>query len=128
MKMDLSKQTKYFKKIFNHDVKEFQLIEIPLNRDNWFYVQVDATIRTIFLKYNFSIPKYIIVEELGSDNCKHIIFNVFKNTIENENEALRWVEKWYCVFEELKHQAECNSYEPWEDTYTNYTKYEFKLL
>ena len=60
----MSKQTKYFVKEYNTEKGEFELIEIPLNIDNWFYVQLDGTVRTSFFKYGFPYPKYAIIENM----------------------------------------------------------------
>lgn len=122
MKTDLSKQTKYFKQYFSSKTLEFELEEIPLGRDTWWYVQVDATIRTTFLKYNLPLPKYVIVENL----THYITFKIFREAIKNENELQEWNKKWIYVYDELKHQAECNSNDMEDDEY--WIKYEFKLL
>ena len=50
MKTDLAIQTKYYKKYFDQNKHEFVYEEIPLNKENWWYVQVDASIRFCFLK------------------------------------------------------------------------------
>ena len=48
-------------------------VEIPLNMENWFYVQVQSTIRTAFYKYEIKMPKYVFVEENG-ENVKITVF------------------------------------------------------
>lgn len=124
-KTNLSKQTKYFKQFFNKEKLKFELKEIPLGRDTWFYVQVNATIRNAFLTYDLPLPKYVIVEELSTET----IFKIFRDIIKNPKELQDWNQKWIYVFNDLKHQAECNSYEPWEDENNEtYMKFEFKLL
>ena len=123
MKTDLSKQTKYFKNVFNHDKKDFELIEIPLNRDNWFYVQMDATIRTAFSTYNCPIPKYVVIEE-----CRYYTsIHIFRETIKNPKELIEWNEKWLYVLSDLQHQADFNSINK-EDDNENFIRYEFKLM
>lgn len=123
MKTDLSKQTKYYFNKFNHDKKEFELIEIPLNKENWFFVQIDASIRYAFSKYDFLIPKYVVIEDLSHE----MIINIFRDNINDENELLKWKEKWIWVLDELTHQAKCNSIDK-EDDEENFIRYEFKLL
>jgi hypothetical protein len=120
MKTNLSKQTKYFRKIYNKEILKFELVEIPLNWDNWYYVQIDASVRTTFLKYNCPLPKYAIIEELS----RHTIINLFRETIRNTKDLLRWHEKYICIKSDLDIQAKCNSNE-FED---NWIRYEFKLL
>lgn len=122
MKIDYDKQTKYFKQFFNKETSEFDLKEIPLGRDTWWYIQVDASIRYAFSKYNIPIPKYVVVEELSH----YITFKIFRENIKNQKELREWNKKWIYVFDELKHQAECNSNLEKENEY--WVKYEFKLL
>ena len=128
-KTNLSRQTKYFKQIFNRETLKFELKEIPLGRDTWWYVQVDATIRTTFLTYNLPLPKYVIIEQHGDDKFVHMIFKVFRETIKNPKELKEWNEKWIYVYDELQHQAKFNSN---DDEYLEEgetcLKYEFKLL
>lgn len=122
---DYSKQTKYFRQVFNKETLEFDLVEIPLGRDTWFYVQVDASIRYAFAKHKIPLPKYVIVEELSTET----IFKIFRDNIKNPKELKEWNKRWIYIFDELKHQAECNSSGPYEDENSeNWMKYEFKLL
>jgi hypothetical protein len=111
MKTDLSKQTKYFWKEYNKDTMEFELKEIPFNKDTWFYAQVDATIRTAFLKYDFPIPPYVIVEKL----THYMTFYIIRDKIKNEKELLKWQEKCVCIKSDLDIQAKCNSTEIEDD-------------
>jgi len=122
MKTDLSKQTKYFWKEYNQDKREFELIEIHFNRENWFFAQVDASIRTAFYKYNFPIPPYVIVEKLEH----YITFYIVRDKIKNQKELLEWSEKWLFVKSDLDIQAKCNSSDMEDDEY--WVHYEFKLI
>ena len=38
-------------------------VEIPLNRDNWWYVQLDGSIRTAFFQHGLPDPEMVIVED-----------------------------------------------------------------
>ena len=105
MKTNLSKQTKYYRRIYNRDLSKFELEEIPLNRDNWYYVQLDATVRTTFLTYDCPLPKYGIIEELT--HC--IVINLFRDDIKNEDDLKKWFEKSICIQSDLDLQAKCNS-------------------
>ena len=122
MKTDLSKQTKYFWKEYNKDKMEFELIEIPFNKENWFYVQIDATIRTTFLKYNFHLPSYVIVEKL----THYMTFYIIRDNIKKQKELLKWQEKWICIKSDLDIQAKCNSTDEEDDE--NWVHFEFKLI
>ena len=123
MKTDLSKQTKYFKQVFNKKTLKFDLEEIPLDRDTWWYVQIDASIRYAFLKHNLQIPKYIVVEDV----THYITFKIYRENIKNINELKEYNEKLKYVLDELKFQAECNSSDE-EDNPNYWVKYEFKLM
>ena len=122
MKTNLSKQTKYFLKEYNKDKMEFELKEIPFNKDTWFYAQVDATIRTTFLKYDFPIPPYVIVEKL----THYMTFYIIRDKIKNEKELLKWQEKWVCIKSDLDIQAKCNSTEIEDDE--DWTIYSFEII
>jgi len=121
MKMNLNKQTKYFWKEYNKDKSKFELIEIPFNKENWFYVQVDASIRTVFLKYDFPIPPYVIVDK----HTHYITFYIVRDKINKKN-LLNWSEKSFYIYSDLNHQAKCNSSEPEDTEY--WVHYEFNLI
>lgn len=122
MKTNLSKQTKYFRKVYNKELMEFELEEIPLNRNNWYYVQLDATIRTTFLKYNCSLPKYGIIEELAH----YTTITLFRDNIKNKKDLMNWFEKSLYIKSDLDIQAKCNSTDIEDDE--NWLTYEFKIL
>lgn len=122
MKTNLSKQTKYFRKIYNKELMEFELEEIPLNRNNWYYVQLDATIRTTFLKYNCTLPKYGIIEELAH----YTTITLFRDNIKNKKDLMNWFEKSLYIKSDLDIQAKCNSTDIEDDE--NWLTYEFKIL
>lgn len=123
MKTDLSKQTKYFKQVFNQKTLKFDLEEIPLGRNTWWYVQVDSSIRYAFLKHNLQLPKYVVVEDV----THYITFKIYRENIKNINELKEYNEKLKYVLDELKFQAECNSSDE-EDDPNYWVKYEFKLM
>ena len=120
--INLNKQTKYFRRIYNHELLKFELEEIPLNRDNWYYVQLDASIRTSFLKYNCPVPKYGIIEEL----THYTTINLFRETIKNKKELINWYKNRSNIQSDLDIQAKCNSNDIEENE--NWIKYEFKIL
>ena len=122
MKTDSPNYTKYFLKEYNQCTQKFELIEIHFNRENWFFAQVDASIRTIFCKYNFPIPPYVIVEKLDH----HITLYIVRDKINNQKELLEWSKKWFFVQSDLDIQAKCNSSNMEDDEY--WVHYEFKLI
>lgn len=119
---DYSKQTKYFKDVFNKKTLKLELEEIPLGKDTWWYVQVDASVRYAFVKYKVPLPKYVVVEE----RTHYITFKIYRENIKNIKELQLYNEKYICILDELKHQADCNSSNEDEDEY--WVKYEFKIL
>lgn len=123
MKTDLSKQTKYFKQVFNQKTLKFDLEEIPLGRNTWWYVQVDSSIRYAFLKHNLQIPKYVVVEDV----THYITFKIYRENIKNIKELQEYNEKLNYVLDELKSQAECNSSDEY-DAPDYWVKYEFKIM
>ena len=115
--------TKYFIKYFDTDSSDnlYKLDEIQLNTDNWFYVQIDASIRFAFHKYEFSYPKYCIVEK----EDHNMIFHVYRN-IDNEKDLLDWCNKEIYVVDELKRTVDANSIDC-DSNDDNWIKYEFKF-
>lgn len=121
MKTNLSKQTKYFKRIYNRNSCEFELEELPLNRNNWYYVQLDASVRTAFLKYNCPLPKYGIIEEL----THYTIINLIRDNIKSKKDLLYWYKNRSNIQSDLDVQARSNS----TDTdIEDWMAYEFKIL
>ena len=101
---------------------EFKLEEIPLNRDNWYYVQLDASVRTVFLKYNCPLPKYGIIEEL----THYTIINLVRDNVKSEKDLLHWYKNRSNIQSDLDIQAKCNSNDIEENE--NWIKYEFKII
>ena len=122
MKTDSHNYTKYFLKEYNQFTQKFELIEIHFNRENWFFAQVDASIRTIFYKYDFPIPPYVIVEKLDH----HITLYIARDKINNQKELLEWSKKLLFIQSDLDIQAKCNSSNMEDDEY--WVHYEFKLI
>jgi hypothetical protein len=120
---NLSKQTKYYKKYFDINKHDFVYEEIPLNRNNWWYVQVDASIRYAFLKHNLQLPKYVVVEDV----THYITFKIYRENIKNFKELQEYNKKLNYVLDELKFQAECNSSDEYDDP-DYWVKYEFKIM
>jgi len=98
-------ETKYYRR--NIDIIDCNFDEITLNRDNWWYVQLDASIRTIFLKYKLKLPKYVIVQFLHKSTD---IFIVRSNFDEFE-QAKNWYLNRVFVIDEIAQQAEANSHD-----------------
>jgi len=115
------KQTKYYKREFDVNKMEFTLTEIPLNSDNWYYVQIDATIRTIFLKHGCSLPKYVIVQE----STHFVTIKIVRDTVKKKD-LLGWYDKSVFIKSELDLQAKCNS-TSMEDT-ENWIEYNFEII
>ena len=114
-------QTKYYIREYDRDKMEFTLTEIPLNKDNWHYAQIDATIRTSFLKYGCPLPKCVIVQEL-----KHFItIKIIRDDIK-EKDLLKWYDTSLYIKSDLDIQAKCNSTST-EDT-EEWIEYKFEII
>lgn len=119
----MAAQTKYFVKEYNTEKGEFELIEIPLNIDNWFYVQLDGTVKTSFFKYGFPYPKYAIIEK----HTNYMLIELFREDIKDEKELKDWELRHLFIKSELDLQAKCNSSDE-EDDIEDWVKIEFKIL
>ena len=109
-------QTKYFLE------KNGEYKEIILNRDNWFYVQVNASIRFAFMKYKIKLPNDVIIKD-----CKHWIFiTIIRPNLDSFNEIISWENNQLCVLDELNNQAEANSTTE-EDT-EDWIQYKFEII
>ena len=86
-------------------------VEIPLNRDNWWYVQLDGSIRTAFFRYGLPDPEMVIVEDSIPREGVVPVVNIMVvrpplRTLDGFN---LWREKKLYVESELKRQADANS-------------------
>lgn len=102
---------------------EFYKISNEITKANeWFWKQVEATIRTIFHKYNFEFPKYVLIEETD-----HLItLKIIRPNIDTLEEAIKWEENKVYLLDELSSQAEVNSTDEYDDE--DYVKYKFEIL
>ena len=98
-------KTKYFRREVDYREKTEEFVEIPLNRDNWWYVQLDATIRTAFNKYKLKLPKYVIIREYSDLS----LITIVRENIDSEEEMKRWYFNKVFVQDELKNQTDANS-------------------
>jgi hypothetical protein len=122
MKTNLDKQTKYYRKYFDKEKSDFVYEEISLNKKNWWYVQVDASIRYAFLKHHLKLPRQVVIQF-----CSHYTYvNIFRAPLNTISQIKKWEEKYLCVLDELEQQAKCNSTDN-EDN-ENWIKYEFKII
>jgi len=98
-------QTKYYKNLYNSKLGKFELIEIPLNKDNWWYVQLDASIRFAFMKYIGLIPETVIIEP----SSHYTTIKIIRPNFNNLEEVNTWLQNRIFVLDELNQQAKCNS-------------------
>lgn len=115
-------QTKYYKHIYNSKLGNFELIEIPLNKENWWYVQLDASIRFAFMKYIRLIPAIVIIE----DNTHYTTIKIIRNNFNNLEEVNTWLQNRIFILDELNNQAKFNSTDK-EDT-ENWINYKFEII
>jgi hypothetical protein len=120
MKTDLGVHTKYY--LEKYDGNDFVLELQNLINENWWYAQLDSSIRFAFAKYNFPLPETVIVEKLSH----YVIINIVRPNIYNIKDASIWKRKWLFVIDELNLQAKANS--TTDEDSVDYIKYEFKLI
>jgi hypothetical protein len=114
--------TKYFTRVTETIKTRWKYVE--LNRSNWWYVQLDATIRTIFRKYGFDYPEYVFVDKV----FPRVDITVMRGRLTDED-AAKWVDSYRFIVDELKAQADANStseYDEVEDDCRIY--YNFKVI
>lgn len=90
----------------------------PLNRKNWWYVQLNASIITAFGKYRMDYPKCVFVDVFTFMKLTQI--TIVRNNIKNDGDAKKWYYASLLVENALKVQAEANS--------TDEMKYEFRVI
>ena len=113
-------QTKYYKNLYNSKLGKFELIEIPLNKDNWWYVQLDASIRFAFIKYIGLIPEIVVIEP----STHYTNIKIIRPNFNNLEEVNIWLQKRLYIVDELNNQAKCNSI----DEGDNLMIYKFETL
>ena len=113
-------QTKYYKNLYNSKLGKFELIEIPLNKDNWWYVQLDASIRFAFMKYIGLIPEIVVIEQ----STHYTNIKIIRPNFNNLEEVNIWLQKRLYIVDELNNQAKCNSI----DEGDNLMIYKFETL
>ena len=98
-------QTKYYKNLYNSKFGKFELIEISLNKEYWWYVQLDVSIRFAFMKYIGLIPETVIIEP----SSHYTTIKIIRPNFNNLEEINTWLQNRIFVLDELNQQAKCNS-------------------
>ena len=76
--------------------------------ENWIFMQIDASIRFAFGKYNLPYPKFVFVNR-NYKRIREMTLTIVRENTKNIKEALYWnVMKMY-VKDELDRQARSNS-------------------
>lgn len=97
-----------------HKVVGYQEYEdIPLNLENMWFVQLNASICSAFLKFGFQEPSDVFINAKGS-TTKIIIV---RSPIED---SVKWYNDRYFIMEELNIQADANK--------TDDMRYVFKII
>ena len=96
--------------------------EIKLTCDNMWYVQLDATIRFVFLKYGVGLPPFVIVNEM----LHHTDIIILRRDISTIEEAINWNDSRVFIYDELKQQANSNSSS--QEDGENWVKYKIKII
>ena len=113
----MENKTKYYKQ-----EPMGKLEEVDLNRNNWWYVQLDASIRTVFKKFKTELPKYVIVEMYSTQTYIYI----FRQDVNDIESANKWKVNKVFIQEELDIQAEVNSHDEYDSE--NSMNYQIRLV
>ena len=86
---------------------------VPLNRDNWWFVQLNGTIETAFYHYGISNPPAIYVEEVQyyEKEVPEVHIYVVRPPLEMPEDVEMWLAKKFYIEQELISQARTNSNE-----------------
>lgn len=104
----MSVATKY------HKVVGYQKYEdIPLNRENMWFVQLDASIRSAFLKFGFQEPSDVFINAKDSTTKITIVRSAMEDSV-------KWYNDRHLIMEELNIQADANK--------TDKMRYVFKII
>ena len=88
----------------------------------WFWKQVEASIRTIFGKYGIAFPNIALVQEF-----EHLInIYIVRPNIETLEDAVKWEKCKVFIIDELGTHAEANSRDEYDGE--NYLTYTFKII
>lgn len=120
--INTSLQTKYYTNLYNSKLGNFELIKIQLNKYNWWYVQIDASIRFAFMKYIGLIPETVIIEP----SSHYTTIKIIRPNFNNLEEINTWLQNRIFVLDELNQQVKCNSIDN-EDN-ENWNIYNFEIL
>jgi hypothetical protein len=109
-----NKFTRFFFISYKYNVKEIPICEVgkkveeDQQFDNWFFGQMEASIRMAFCKYKLPIPKYAFIDRMYR-TCNQMTIVLVRDNVRNEKEASKWVVDYLCVLDDLEHQAWANS-------------------
>lgn len=115
-------QTKYYTNLYNSKLGNFELIEIPLNKDNWWYVQLDTSIRFVFMKYIGLLPETVIIET----SSHYTTIKIIRPNLNNLEEVNLWLQRKLSICDELNQQTKCNSLD--NEDIDNWNIYNFEIL
>ena len=88
----------------------------------WFWKQMEASIRTIFLKYGFDFPEIVFVQEF--DHL--VVVQIMRPNFDTLEDAAKWQKSRVYILDELSLQAEANSTDEYDGE--NYLTYTFKII
>ena len=95
--------TKYY---YRANKEDRDLTEIPLDKEHWFYIMLDSSVRTAFMKYDVPLPKYGIIHKINS----FTYITLYRQDLEDIKQAEKWMKYRIYVMDELRIQAEANSH------------------
>ena len=97
-------ETKYFERLTN------SWKEIKFNRKNMWYVQLDASIRYVFIDRGVSLPKAVYINDVNYNTGYTVTYiRIVRADLITHEDVVQWIENKMYIMDELKRQAECNS-------------------
>lgn len=127
--MESKKDTKFYFISYDTNVKEIPLndavhgsrIEKDQQFDNWFFAQMNASIRCAFLSHGIEVPKCVYIDRCYRNSNKMLI-TIVRNNVNGEKGALKWYKNWFFVLDDLNRAAMANS--DFDDDFT----FKFRII
>ena len=97
-----------------------KLVEIPLNKENWWFVQLNASIRYVFSTYDLRMPEAVLFNRAPEKWAWGLLtITIVRGNLEETEDILAWYTKRSDIKDYLNNDAMCNSTERMQYTFIN---------
>ena len=96
--------------------------EETIKLKEWFWKQMEASIRTIFLKYGIDFPEIVFVQEF--DHL--VVVQIMRPNFDTLEDAAKWQKSRVYILDELSSHAEVNSSDEYDGEH--YVRYKFEII